>query len=47
VFEVDDFSKIGEMNRDINAARNGGWPLAEHSMDIVLGNPEVDEWWAS
>jgi len=47
VFEVDDFSKIDEMNEDINAARNGGWLVAEHSMEIVLGNTRWDEWWAS
>jgi hypothetical protein len=46
VFEADDLSKIDEMNEDINAAR-GGWRVAECSMEIVLGNPGWDEWWAS
>ncbi len=47
VFEVEDFSKVDQMNEDLNAARNGGWLVAEHSMEIVLGSSGYDEWWAS
>ena len=47
VLEVADFAKIDEMNQDFNEAREAGWLLALHSMDIVRGLPNVDEWWAS
>jgi hypothetical protein len=47
VFQVDSVSKIDEMDTDINTARQGGWLLAQCSIDTVFGESRADEWWAT
>jgi hypothetical protein len=45
VFEVDDITKVAEMDGDIFAAK--GLLIEDYSFETVLGNTQFDEWWES
>jgi hypothetical protein len=45
ILEVDDISKIDEMDRDMYSTK--GLLLEKYSFEIVLGETEVDEWMGS
>ena len=45
VFEVDDASKVLEMNKPFSSGKVG--PFERYSFEIVWGNSENDDFWAS